>query len=168
MSIAKALTSSNRQDWCTPHDVLMVVEAFAPIVLDPCSNPSSVVRAQRCYRGPAAREDGLALPWASTTYCNPPYGDALPAWSHKISDEWRARGVESISLVPARTDTFWWRTATRRAAAICFWNGRIQFIGAPDPAPFPSAFIYHGARVERFAAIFAAKGWIARSLESVA
>lgn len=48
------------------------------------------------------------------------------------------------------------------ADAVCFWRGRLNFIGAPSGAPFPSALVYFGERVHRFIDAFHGVGaiWI--------
>lgn len=46
------------------------------------------------------------------------------------------------------------------AAAVCFLRGRLVFGGAPGPAPFASALIYHGPRPHRFAEVFSPSGAI--------
>ena len=40
----------------------------------------------------------------------------------------------------------------------CFITGRLKFSGAEDSAPFPSAVIYAGRNLERFANVFERKG----------
>jgi hypothetical protein len=34
--------------------------------------------------------------------------------------------------------------------AICFWKGRFKFLGADDPAPFPSVLVYWGQDAPAF------------------
>jgi hypothetical protein len=46
------------------------------------------------------------------------------------------------------------------ADALCFWKGRIKFVGARDPAPFPSLIAYWGNDTDRFKTILGKKGWI--------
>lgn len=165
-----ALLSSASNDWCTPPCVLDLVRKLGRIGLDPCSNPRSIVHAQVEF-SPEKDQDGLQLPWAASrspwgegmtddiVYCNPPYGRALADWADKIKAEsyW---GAEILALVPARTDTAWFRTLFDSAKALCFWGGRITFMGAPSLAPFPSMVTYHGPRRYEFAAAFCGAGRI--------
>ncbi len=162
MTISPALHASDRMDWNTPQEVLQALDPLGPIWLDPCSNAASIVNAAtewRIERG----EDGLARPWLRLgfVFVNPEYGRALSSWAEKIATEARY-GVEIVSLVPARTDTQWWATLVAGASAVLFLKGRLTFLGAPHPAPFPSALVYHGPRWARFLAAYEGLGWAVR------
>jgi site-specific DNA-methyltransferase (adenine-specific) len=94
-------------------------------------------------------------------YVNPPYSQAR-AWLAKCATE-SAEGIEIIALVPARTDTrAWHESIWRYADAVCFWRGRLRFVGATASAPFPSAVVYYGHRAERFRAVFGQAGRVVR------
>lgn len=156
-----ALFMSVDMSWCTPEVVLERVRRMGPIGLDPCSNPRSIVRAREEWRGPPG-VDGLAEPWAphGLVYCNPPYGRGIGQWVAKAALE-RMDGAEVILLVPARPDTAWWHEAVvPHAAAVCFWRGRLSFLGADQGAPFPSAVVYYGHRFKEFTEAFGDAGWI--------
>jgi len=135
--------SSDRDDWCTPEDVLTRVRFVGDIGLDPCSNDESIVGASFDF---GFHDDGLNRNWAANVrrrqlvYVNPPYGREIGHWMRKCADEAQA-GADIIALVPARTDTVWFRVCWDTAASICFWRGRLTFLGAPHPAPFPSAAV---------------------------
>jgi phage N-6-adenine-methyltransferase len=155
-----ALFGSADMTWCTPPEVLELVRRLGPIGLDPCSNGRSVVRAPVEWRGKPG-VDGLAQSWVGhgLVYCNPPYGRAIKVWMQKCATE-GALGAEIIALIPARTDTKWWHESVVEGAdSVCFWRGRIAFLGATQGAPFPSALIYYGPRPADFGAIFASVGW---------
>lgn len=161
--IARAMMSSARPDWNTPAIVLDAVRRLGPIELDPCSNEGSIVGATTTCDGAI---DGLALDWAATAgdgivYVNPPYGRAIGAWTAKCADEERA-GAEIVALLPARTDTAWWHRDVMTARSICLWRGRLTFLGAPGPAPFPSAVAYWGPRRADFEAALAEHGLCVR------
>lgn len=154
-----ALLSSVDMDWQTPPEVLDLVRQVAPIGLDPCTTKNNPVGAFEWIWPEVA--NGLDLPWwpaHGLAFVNPPYGRQLAPWAAKIAAEGQ-RGMELICLVPARTDTRWWRNI-ETAARVCFWRGRIRFVGAPASAPFPSALGYWGPRPERFAEVFGARGGI--------
>lgn len=59
----------------------------------------------------------------------------------------------TVYLVPARTDTRWWRDLCREIGAVrvCFIRGRVRFGTAQTGAPFPSALVYRGSRRDEFA-----------------
>lgn len=151
------LMSSETPEWYTPPEVIAcVVLALGGIDLDPCSNSKDAPRI------PAARhftveDDGLAQPWSGRVYMNPPYGREIGDWIAKLAAEHGAgRVTEAIALVPARTDTGWWRALPARYA--CFVTGRLTFSDHDNAAPFPSAALYLGDNPERFVAAFADLG----------
>lgn len=49
-----------------------------------------------------------------------------------------------VCLVPARTETKWFRTCWSQADAMLFFYGRLTFQGAKSGAPFPSCLIFFG------------------------
>ena len=52
------------------------------------------------------------------------------------------RAERVICLLPARTDTAWWHdTVIAGGAEVRFVRGRLRFVGAEHPAPFPSAVV---------------------------
>lgn len=120
----RVLTSSDSEHWCTPPEVLAPVRSFSPIRFDPFSNGGSLVRALEAMAPPA---DSLTMHWPTdgTIWCNPPYGRALGRCAAKIAEQ-AARGAELLTLVPARTDTQWWRLLG--ALCWCAWEGRITFL----------------------------------------
>lgn len=144
------LMSSRRKDWNTPQIIIDILKPLGPIALDPCSNASSIVPA---YLSWSLESDGDSLmrPWCGIegdeglVYVNPPYGRVLPRWIEKCRIE-AAEGREIVALVPSRTDTRWFDNAWLTSDAVAFFRGRLKFLGAPHPAPFPSALIYWGPR----------------------
>ena len=138
---------------------------FDAIGLDPCSNDRSIVRAATEWR--LERDgDSLTRDWRGhgLTFVNPPYSRWLKRWMAKCS----MSGAEIISLTPARTDTKAWHSFASTAEAVCFWRGRMWFLDATAPAPFPSALCYWPpadgpSRVERFEEIFSTVGLVFRT-----
>lgn len=161
----KQLFTSNKSDWNTPPEVLDVVRKLGPISLDPCGNATSVgiVKAKTTYRLP--EQDGLVLPWACCrplVFVNPPYTRAgMPRWAAKIARE-GAEAQHLVALVAARTETHWFRYFWNSANAICFWYGRIKFLGTDGQpvhgATFPSALPYYGDEPYGFEKIFEPHG----------
>ena len=150
-----ALVTSARQTWNTPADVLDEIRRFDAIGLDPCSNPQSIVGAATEWQ--LERDgDSLARDWRGhgLVYCNPPYSRWLKRWMAKCS----TAGCEVISLTPARTDTVAWHSYAVTCDAVCFWRGRMRFLGAAASAPFPSALCYWGDRIDRFVEVFGRVG----------
>jgi hypothetical protein len=170
------LMSSAKSDWRTPDNVLDLVRQVGSIALDPATsmdNPTGArvfcVHPRDWIPGvPAAVPDGLNQVWPELAsgglpYVNPPYGRDIGRWLARC---WYVGqlGGEVIALLPARTDTAWWNrfVAPPASQAVCFWAGRLTFVGAPSPAPFPSAVAYYGRRANRFADVFETMGAIWR------
>lgn len=120
----RALLSSASPNFRTPAEVLDPIRAFRPIHLDPFGNADSLVCAEVTICPP---QNSLLIPWPrhGLFFANPPYGDALGACAAKIRDE-ADLGAEGITLVPARTDTRWFRMLA--PLRWCAWNGRITFL----------------------------------------
>lgn len=110
-------------EWYTPPDVFRALGlAFD---LDPCAPVwprASWIPADLRYSLP---DDGLSLPWTGRVWLNPPYARDTAKWLGRLE----AHG-NGIALVFARTDTAWFQSALARAEAVCFIEGRINFVPA--------------------------------------
>jgi len=162
MAMNESMFTSESEDWGTPACVLDKVLQFDRIALDPCAGPAGRVNADLLY---GRAEDGLSLSWLrgnGIVYMNPPYGRGIGEWVDKSIQEYRI-GAEIVALVPARVETRWFYKYWENATAICFWKGRLKFVGASDnSAPFPSAVVYLGDRAKRFEVAFRGAGVVIR------
>lgn len=149
---------SKRSNWFTPKHVVELVQSFDLIGLDPCWEHGSYVEAMKCF---VERDDGLARDWSGygLVFVNPPY-DNLKAWCEKMALEGK-QGVEIIALLPSRTDTRAFQSHISSASTLCFWKGRLKFVGARSGAPFPSLVAYWGERYDEFYRVFSPHGVIA-------
>jgi DNA polymerase-1 len=157
----RPLLSSASAEWYTPPEIIAAVkDCLGTIELDPSSNSHSepAVPAERHF---TAQDDGLIQPWeARSVYLHPPYGRKIGAWVNKLLNEYHAGRVqEAIALLPARTDTAWFRPVF--SFPVCYLHGRLRFSGCVNPAPFPSALVYLGSNPERFRKAVAHLGSIA-------
>lgn len=144
--------SSASADWHTPAAIIeRAVRTMGAIDLDQCSNDGPpVVPAFRYYR---LADDGLARAWDGRIYMNPPYGRDIGRWIEKLCLDYEGEYVtEAVALLPARTDTAWFRRL--RYYTHCFLWGRLKFSGHTAGAPFPSVVVYLGPHVPAFAAAF--------------
>jgi hypothetical protein len=66
---------------------------------------------------------------------NPPYGHGVAQWIRKAYTSSLA-GATVVCLVKATPDTRWWHAYTPHAE-VRFVPGRVRFVGAQYPAPFP-------------------------------
>jgi len=132
--IAKALHSSNRDDWETPDAFFQFLDAHFRFTLDAAASANNA----KCAR---YLTDALRVSWgAETVWLNPPYGRGIGAWIRKAADAADA-GATVVVLCPARTDAAWWHEHALRAAEVHFIRGRLHFVGAESGAPFPSALL---------------------------
>jgi site-specific DNA-methyltransferase (adenine-specific) len=160
MTINKALYSSKKEDWRTPRDVLDVVREVAQISLDPCADKDEknwFACENWTHVESQCPEYGSGSKFIMA-FVNPPYGRKTEEWVYIINSLALDHVDEIISLLPARTDTQWFKMAWRSSRAYCFWEGRIKFVGAPHPAPFPSVLFYAGPNPHRFCDVFQRKG----------
>lgn len=178
------LMTSKSTEYLTPGWILDLVEKVGPIDLDPCGHPmaEATKRAKMSFiqfitmlSRPEKNEhwiscNGLAQDWAryvifgsgplGLAFVNPPYGRALKAWAEKMA----TAGCPVIALVPARTDTLWWKRMN--PVAWCAVQGRLHFHGPDgkpikDAAPFPSAVCLinpEGDQLARFVEAFKTAG----------
>jgi hypothetical protein len=103
---------------CTPRDLALELGRFD---LDVASNPRSHIQADRAYmleRG----EDGLALPWFGSVWCNGPYSDPLP-WCQRL----RAHSGPWCALWKLETTTAWWRELMAAGASWAPFRARLTF-----------------------------------------
>ena len=129
--------SSNREDWATPHDLFATLDTEFSFTLDAAASPENA----KCERYFTTDDDGLAQPWTGTVWCNPPYGrGVIDKWAQKAIRSTRA-GATVVLLVPARTDAIWFQQLVAHAHEVRFIAGRVKFVGATEPAPFPSALV---------------------------
>lgn len=166
-STMQAMTSSANEHWNTPVSIIdPIKQHIGPIILDPCSNPNSLVRATTEWYGPP-HIDGLSKDWqcGGVVFVNPPYGRKIRAWTKKCAAEaalsMKQRNQTQIVLLgPARTDTEFFQTdVCPTAESVLLLKGRVTFAGAKAPALFPSFLAYWGHRPDSFKAAFLGKGW---------
>ena len=129
----KGMLSSQHDCWETQQELFDELDREFSFTLDVCALPENV----KCTRFFSPQDDGLEQPWDGVCWCNPPYGSALKRWVEKAAWE-SGRGVTTVMLLPARTDTGWFHDYIKDKAEVRFLRGRIRFMGAKYNAPFPS------------------------------
>lgn len=142
----KALFSSKKADWETPNNFFAGMEKlFGKFQLDVCAHSNN--HKTIAFYGKSSNGtfiDGLNTPWPSDVLCwmNPPYGRGITGkWVAKAAEEARHNSVKTVCLLPARTDTKWFKICFQEASEIYFVQGRLKFKGAKDSAPFPSMVV---------------------------
>ena len=144
-----------KDDWQTPECVLERVRRIDRIGLDPASCPGNPTGA-RVHLTP--KQDGLSCTWKNSglVWVNPPY---KPPWYRTILSEANG-GAEIVALLMAKPGAGYFQDLAGVASAICFWRGRLTFVGAPATAAFDSALLYFGHRPATFRLAFRGAGWL--------
>ena len=125
-------------EWGTPQELFDQLDAEFGFTLDVCATPENA----KCPRFLTRADDALTKPWDGVCWMNPPYGRDLGHWVAKAYDTARA-GHTVVCLLPARTDTAWWRELAH-LGEVKFLRGRVRFTGgngATSAAPFPSCLL---------------------------
>ena len=132
-----ALFSSGKNDWETPIDFFNELNKEFNFTLDVCANETN----HKCKRYYTEKEDGLSKSWkGEIVWCNPPYSSkAQNEWVEKCYKE--SEHATVVMLLPARTDTERFHKYILPYAEIRFLKGRLKFVGAKDPAPFPNMIV---------------------------
>ncbi len=144
-----ALFSTGKNNWETPQELFDELNAEYHFTVDVCASAENA----KCSRYFSPLDDGLAQDWGGeTAWCNPPYSaKRQDAFVRKCFAESEKPGTTVVALLPARTDTKRFHEYIYQHAEIRFIRGRITFVGAENPAPFPSMVVIWGekARVSR-------------------
>jgi phage N-6-adenine-methyltransferase len=89
----------------------------------------------KCERFFTKADDGLKQEWKGAIWLNPPFS-SIQKWMRKAYESAKL-GAVIVALIPARTDTQWFRDYVSHAE-IELLEGRIKFGGGASTAPFPS------------------------------
>lgn len=118
----KVLFSSKSDNWATPK--VMYDFYINQGYFDPCPLNSEI--------------DALKIEWKEKCFVNPPYSK-IKEFVSKCIEEHR-KGKEVVLLIPARTDTKYFRKLVDYGCDIDFITGRLHFNDS-NSAPFPSCLI---------------------------
>lgn len=135
--------SSENKEWETPYSLFKPYEKEYNITLDVCATPEN----KKTRKFIDKKTNGLKADWGSllqpgeSCWMNPPYGREIEQWVKKAHDE-ALKGVTTVALLPARTDTHWFHTYVYTGKCrVTFLKGRIKFVDAEASAPFPSMIV---------------------------
>lgn len=160
-SALKALTATtgNKTDcWNTPPAFVADVIAFfeGSLDLDPCSNDEQNpnVPANKVY---TETTNGLKHDWiAESVFINHPYSNSKEWIPYAARQYEIGNSKEMILLIKLDVSTVWWRSISSYPWIAV--NRRLKFGDGKGAAPFQSAIIYLGNRLERFNTIFGKYG----------
>ena len=158
LQVLTANTGNRKDTWNTPQHVLdSVYEFFPNLELDPCCDDkqSPNVKAQRYYD---ISDDGLAEPWnADTVFMNHPYSESR-LWIPYAVQQHELHNNEMLLLIKLDISTKWWRCIAHYPWLA--YNKRLKFGEGTHAAPFQSAMVYLGNRIEKFYNVFDKDGFI--------
>jgi phage N-6-adenine-methyltransferase len=137
---------SSDKEWETPDDLFQPLRKEFNIVLDVCANATNT----KCKAYYDKKYNGLTASWGTVIneigdgnpacWMNPPYGRGIEHWVRKAHEE-SLKGITTVALLPARTDTSWFHGYIHNKHEVRFLKGRIKFVDAPSSAPFPSMVV---------------------------
>jgi phage N-6-adenine-methyltransferase len=126
--------SSNRDDWATPWHIFNHYDRLFHFTLDVAASKSNA----KCQRFFTKQVDGLKQKWTGTCWLNPAFSD-IEKWCKKAYESAKA-GATVVALLPVRTDTRWFHDHVSHGH-VKLLQGRITFVDADGPAPFPSMVV---------------------------
>lgn len=143
--VNEALLKSNNQEWETPHAFFEAMHKSYDFTLDACATKQNA-KVPHFF---SPENDGLSKSWAGhRVWLNPPYAPKRKTrpgqidWVQKAYDETKEGDCELVvCLLPARTDTKLFHDYVMKSSLVAFVKGRLQFVGAPHGAVFPSMVV---------------------------
>ena len=130
------MPKSKSDKWGTPKDLYNKLDDEFKFNFDPCP-----------IDWKEGDPDGLAIPWGTSTFCNPPYSNTKE-WVKKAYDEFK-KGKKVVLLINAITDTVAFHEYIyNKATEIRFFKGRIHFVDPSNPkkkapSPKPSMLVVY-------------------------
>lgn len=142
--INRGMMSSDHPDWATPPELFELYRDRFDLNFDVCATEDNA----KCERFWSPEDDALLRPWDGRCWMNPPYGRGIIQWVHRAAEQIKSNPTCEIvvALLPSRTCTEWFHDWVLPCADIEFIRGRITFVGAPGPAPFPSLIAVYGRK----------------------
>ena len=133
--------ANTRDDWETPPELFRRLHDEFDFTLDAAASPENA-KCGKFLSGPCHACDptaptqsralcrcGHCSPWSGTVWLNPPYGKGLGVWIDKAASEALRNLATTVMLLPANSDTAWFRRLWEVASEIRFLSGRVQFVG---------------------------------------
>lgn len=149
----KGMFTSLSGEWETPREVFAFAERkWGPFDLDAAANEHNHLCDNYCGTDGSyidgikvTNDSGLTADWTVLSaygpiWLNPPYGRGMNEWVQKCAAEVTNK-ARIVALLPARTDTRWFKLAWETCSEIAFLSGRLKFLLEGEPqgtAPFPS------------------------------
>lgn len=142
--------SKNRNDWETPPEVFNPLNEIFHFTVD-CAASMENAKCPKFF----GEGDTLNLLSTDSSFTNPPYSPKKLCISilKPIYTQSSILKIPAVFLVPARTETELWQDIIFKMDHQFFFRGRLTFLGAPAPAPFPSALGIMNASTDQINAL---------------
>lgn len=108
------------------------------------------------------QDDALAQAWRGRVWMSGVPGRSIEKWVDKLNQEYEHGEVlAAVALLPARVNAKWWRKLA--AYPFCGIHGLVEMVkpdGTKTKLSTPSAVVYWGQQLTRFATVFSKLGTI--------
>ncbi|WP_371801791.1 DNA N-6-adenine-methyltransferase [Candidatus Lokiarchaeum ossiferum] len=146
----KVCHSTGKNDWGTPQDLYDKLNAEFNFTLDACASAENT----KCEKFYSKEQNALIQDWSKDiVFMNPPYSTKLQNNFVEKAYEESLKGATVVCLLPSRTSTIRFHKYCMKGE-IRFLEGRLQFEGAPDPAPFPSMIVIFRSAIPEYLPMF--------------
>lgn len=135
--------SSAKQEWETPQDLFDKLHTHYQFTFDLAADSANA----KCENYFTEQDNALTKEWKGTCWLNPPYGSTtskLKHWVIKAYQESQKGTCRVVMLIPARTNTTWFRDYCMKAEEVLFICGRPKFGDAPHGLPQPLMLVVFG------------------------
>lgn len=139
--------ASARQDWETPQWLFGLLDSEFRFQFDLAASPENA----KCKQFFSINDDALSQHWHGTCFLNPPYGGTYGKLSNWVKKAYESSLVATCivcMLIPARTNTAWFRKYCMNATELRFLNGRPRFGGAIHGLPQPLVVVVFAEEAE--------------------
>ncbi len=133
------LFESEKTEWETPQGLFDQYAKEFGFTLDVAASSENT----KCKDFFSKEDNGLVQDWSGVCWCNPPYGKGMTDWLLKAKDE-VFRGVTTVCLIPARTNTNWFHDICFAHGEVRFLRGRPKFVGHKHGLPWPLCVVIFG------------------------
>ena len=145
---------SSSTEWSTPEEFFKRLDDEFVFTVDLCATEENAL----CDAFVAKEEDCLSVEWAwvaelptrYTGWMNPPWGRGIGKFVQRAYEQSKKYGLRVVCLLPANTDTKWWRDWVWKASEVRFVTGRRHFVcedGRTGPCPTGACVVVFDPKV---------------------
>ena len=145
---------SSSTEWSTPEEFFKRLDDEFVFTVDLCATEENAL----CDAFVAKEEDCLSVEWdwvaelptRYTGWMNPPWGRGIGKFVQRAYEQSKKYGLRVVCLLPANTDTKWWRDWVWKASEVRFVTGRLHFVcedGRTGPCPTGACVVVFDPKV---------------------